>query len=139
MTNKVIFSIISIAIIVGGIFGGRYFYSLNKYKTIVKELKIANIDLTRVSDGTYNGSCDAIIVAATVDVTVKDHKITDITLVEHKNDRGKAAEIIPARVMEFQNLEVDTVSGATNSSKVILKAIENALKSDKEEKEVSLR
>ncbi|NOW05431.1 uncharacterized protein with FMN-binding domain [Clostridium beijerinckii] len=31
-------------------------------------------------------------------------------------------------VVKAQSLQVDTISGATNSSKTILKAIENALK-----------
>ena len=69
--------------------------------------------------------------AAKVSVTVKDNKITDITLLNHKNERGKPAEVIPEKVLKAQSLQVDTISGATNSSKVILKAIENALMSGK--------
>ncbi len=40
--------------------------------------------------------------------------------------RGKA-EKIPDKVLEEQSLQVDIVSGATFSSKVILKAVEDAL------------
>lgn len=38
----------------------------------------------------------------------------------------RRAESIPQMVIEAQSLEVNVVSGATYSSKVILKAIENA-------------
>ncbi len=60
-------------------------------------------------------------------MTVKNHQITEIELVKHKSGRGAPAEIIPSKVVEAQTLQVDAVSGATYSSKVILKAIENAL------------
>lgn len=112
------------------IVGGRYLISLNKYKKIVSELNIGNVDLSKVSDGEYKGSCDAIFVAAEVSVKVKDKKITDINLLKHKTDRGKPAEVIVDHVKKAQTLQVDTISGATNSSKVILKAIENALESN---------
>ena len=42
-------------------------------------------------------------------------------------DSGEKAEEIIYEVINMQSIDVDTVSGATYSSKVILKAIENAL------------
>ena len=66
-------------------------------------------------------------IAAKVEVDIKDKKISNIKLLEHKNERGGKAEVIPERVVEAQSLKVDTISGATNSSKVILEAIQNAL------------
>jgi uncharacterized protein with FMN-binding domain len=62
-------------------------------------------------------------------VTINNHKITGIELVKHNHGQGAPAEVITGKVVEAQTLEVDIVSGATYSSKVILKAIENALKS----------
>jgi uncharacterized protein with FMN-binding domain len=68
-------------------------------------------------------------VEATVDVTVKDTVITNITIVEHNcSPIGKPAEAITQRIIEKQSLGVDAVSGATASSKAILKAVEEALK-----------
>lgn len=90
-------------------------------------ITIADVDLTNIADGVYNGSCSVFPVAAEVKVTVKDHAITAIELVKHNHGQGAAAEVIPGRVVEAQSLVVDTVSGATYSSNVILKAIENAL------------
>ena len=91
------------------------------------DLTITNVDLTKVEDGVYEGSCKVFPVAAEVKVTINNHKITDIELVKHDNGKGGPAEIIPSKVVEAQTLEVDIVSHATHSSKVILKAIENAI------------
>ena len=44
-----------------------------------------------------------------------------------KLGRGKAAEVIVDKVVATQKIDVDAVSGATNSSNVIKKAIENAV------------
>lgn len=90
-------------------------------------LQVAYVDLNKVKDGSYIGDCNAYIIDSKVKVEVKNHKITDISFVEHKYDRGKPAEAILPKVIAKQSLEVDTISGATNSSKVILKSIEKAL------------
>lgn len=102
---------------------------LVNYKKMIEEIAISEVDMTRVPDGTYKGSCDALMVAADVNVTVKDHRIIGIELLKHENGRGKPAEVIADKVVQSQSLLVDTVSGSTSSSKVILKATENALKS----------
>jgi len=93
----------------------------------LKYLEIEEVDLSTIKDGTYSGEYSALPVSAKVRVTDEGHQIKDIELVEHVNGQGSGAEIIPATVVEKQTLQIDTVSGATYSSKVILKAIENAL------------
>lgn len=93
----------------------------------LKYLKIEEVDLSTIEDGTYSGEYSALPVSAKVRVTVEEHQIKGIELVEHVNGQGSGAEIIPATVVEKQTLQIDTVSGATYSSTVILKAIENAL------------
>ena len=109
--------------------GGRSLYGLSQYKRIISEVVIETPDISRIQDGTYNGSFDAIFVFADVDVNVKGHEITGIKINEHRNGRGARAEVITDDVILKQSVEVDTVSGATSSSRVILKAIENALES----------
>ncbi|UWG95858.1 FMN-binding protein [Dehalobacter sp. DCM] len=89
--------------------------------------KIANVDLDNIPDGAYTGTYAASPIEAAVRVTVKDHAITAIEITKHENGRGEPAEAITNTVIETQNLDVDVISGATYSSKVILKAIENAL------------
>lgn len=122
----ILFIVIAIVVILLGVVG---FKVVNAYKEKIDETTITNVDLTKVSDGTYTGSYDATMVSAEVKVTIQDHKITDIVLVKHNNGKGAPAEVIPDKVKSAQSLDVDIVSGATSSSKVILKAIENALNS----------
>ncbi len=96
------------------------------------DMEMAQVDLTSIEDGVYTGSYSVFPVSAEVQVTVKDHRIAAIDLLKHNNGQGAPAEVVPGRVVEFQSLQVDVVSGATYSSRVILKAIENALLNDRE-------
>ncbi len=102
--------------------------AFREYKEKVAAIEIENVDLQQVADGEYFGEYDAVFVKVQVRVHIKDHTITDIELMQHENGRGKPAEVIPGNVVKIQNLLVDTISGATVSSKVILEAIEIALK-----------
>lgn len=128
--KKVVAIIVIIGIVLAGFFGYRgirSYLDLKKYQQQIEEIKIENVDLESVPDGMYIGKAEVLWIAAEVKVIVQDHKIVNIDLIKHKNERGKSAEVIPQKVIETQSLQVDAVSGATNSSKVILKAIENAL------------
>jgi uncharacterized protein with FMN-binding domain len=91
------------------------------------ELEMEQIDLTQASDGTYFGSYDAFPISAEVKVEVLNNKIDKIEIIKHDNGQGGDAESIVKDIIERQSLDVDTVSGATYSSIVILKAVEDAL------------
>jgi uncharacterized protein with FMN-binding domain len=93
----------------------------------IENLSITNIDLAKIEDGEYIGKYSVFPVSVEVKVTVTGHQITDIVILKHKNGQGKPAEVIIEDVLEKQSLDVPNVSGATYSSKVILKAIEVAL------------
>ncbi len=107
-----------------------YSSRLKEYRTKVDAIEIGGVDLTQVPDGTYRGASDAVFVSAEVEVTVENHRIVDIQL-QHKHGRGEDAEVIPDRVIEAQSLEVELITGATASSKVILDAIKNSLTADR--------
>ena len=126
--KKILLGVVCVVVITSIIVGGKYLISVRNYQKTIKELTINNVDLSKIPDGKYIGSYDVNFISAKVSVTVKNHKIENIDLLEHKTDRGKPAEVIPSMVVKAQSLQVDTISGATNSSKTILKAIENALK-----------
>jgi len=102
--------------------------TIREFQQRINAVEIENIDLQQVSDGEYEGEYDAAIVKARVKVIIKDHRIVDIELLQHENGRGRPAEVIPAQVIAAQSLQVDTISKATHSSKVILEAIEQALR-----------
>ena len=67
-------------------------------------------------------------IYAKVEVTVEDGEIVSINILEHRHERGKAAEAITNKIVDEQKIDVDAISGATNSSTVYKKAVENALK-----------
>ncbi|MDI7246987.1 MAG: FMN-binding protein [Bacillota bacterium] len=106
-----------------------YIRTLDANLKRLAELPVSDVDISAIADGTYSGSYQVFPVAAEVRVTLRNHRIAEIELVKHRNGQGAPAEAIPGRVVEAQTLDVDTISGATYSSKVILKAIENALAS----------
>jgi len=98
--------------------------------TTYKNLTAKMPDLALKADGTYRGNYDlsGTPVNVTLDVTIQNHIIANIKIVEHFcSPIGKKAEKIIDRIIEAQNLDVDVISGATASSKSIIKAVENAL------------
>lgn len=117
--------------LIGLAFLAVYLKRVADYKKAVKETTFSSLDISSVTDGVYIGEYDVNFVCAKVEVTVQNGIITNIDILEHKNGRGKPAEIVVDRIMEEQKIDVDTVSGATNSSIVIKKAVENALKREK--------
>lgn len=89
--------------------------------------QVVDLPLSSVRDGSYVASQNNFPVAARVRVTVEAGRITDIRLLRHFHGPGHGAEAIVDRVLAIQSLQVDAVSGATYSSKVILLAIRSAL------------
>ncbi|MBF7095507.1 FMN-binding protein [Alkalibacter mobilis] len=88
---------------------------------------IKDVDLSTLEDGEYKGSYKVFPIDVELVITVSDHEIDNVQITKHQNGQGKDAEILVQKVVEAQSLDVDTVSGATYSSLVILKAMENAL------------
>ncbi len=93
----------------------------------VQNISVSMPDLSNVQDGNYIGEYSITPVHVKVEVSVSNHRITNITILQHDNGLGSTAESIVNDVMEEQSLKIDAVSGATVSSKCILKAVENAL------------
>ena len=126
--KKIISFIILLLLLIGLICGAVYLKKVADYKRAVGETTIGEIDIADVSDGIYIGEYDVNFIYAKVEVTVEDGKIVSINILEHRHERGKAAEKVIEKIIEEQKIDVDAVSGATNSSTVIKKAVENALK-----------
>ena len=125
--KKTVLISLLVLMIIGIFAGGIYLKSISDYKAKVAALTFDEIDLTKVDDGVYEGQCDTGVVRARVQVTVRDHRMESIELLEHENGRGTPAEAILDQMVQEQTTAVDAVSGATCSSKVIRKAVEDAL------------
>ncbi len=82
----------------------------------------------KLVDGIYEGSFKGGLNSAKVRVTIKDRKIVAIEILEHDTLKGKKAEpVIPKRIIEKQSTRVDAVTGATNSSNVVMNAVQVAV------------
>ena len=80
-------------------------------------------------DGIYTAEAIGFEGKITVQVTVAEDKITDITVLSAEDEEeylSRAKRVIPA-ILEGQSPNVDTVSGATYSSTGILNAVKLAL------------
>lgn len=122
---KVLWIIALFLLLFFGLFWGYLTYGLRATANLILE----NIDCASIEDGTYQGEYHRGRFAYRVEVVVRDHAIEEVrflsvprisvpTIHQEIMERLKGARVLP----------VDTISGATASSKAILKAIENALK-----------
>jgi uncharacterized protein with FMN-binding domain len=82
-----------------------------------------------LKDGVYEGEYRKGINKAIIKVTITDGRIAEIELVKHfASWKGKKpGEVIPQRIISQQSTRVDAVSGATNSSRVIMNAVQKAV------------
>ena len=90
-----------------------------------------NLD-SRFQDGTYSGSGEGYRGTVTVSVKVEQGTITGLTIENAEDDQtylDRAKSGIFSEIMKKQSAEeIDTVSGATYSSKGLIEATQNALK-----------
>jgi len=96
-----------------------------------RNLQIADVDIAAIPDGTYLGSYRGWNKFDVV-VTVSGGNITSIEVAE--GSPAEATDVtndILRRVVSAQSLDVDAVSGATVTTKGLLKAVENALVSQR--------
>lgn len=91
------------------------------------KLSVITPELENIDDGLYEGEYDIVPVSVVVQVSIQDNRISNIAILKHENGLGGKAEKIVKDIIKKQSLEVDTISGATVSSKCILKAIEQAI------------
>ena len=126
--KKIVMILIMLFLLLALIFGTAYIDRVGEYKRAVKETTIEEVNISDISDGVYIGKYDVNFIYAKVEVDVSGGKIIDVRILEHRQERGKAAEAVANEIVDEQRIDVDTVSGATNSSIVIKKAVEVALK-----------
>lgn len=94
----------------------------------VRNMPIGAVDVSKVADGVREGTFSLSDIRCRTRVTVKGGKIESIEIVENAtNDLAKKAEKVADGVLAAQSLQVECVTGATATSKAILKSIENAL------------
>ncbi|HNT76849.1 MAG TPA: FMN-binding protein [Anaerolineae bacterium] len=125
--------IIAFVVVVGlGIAGGIGWSKLSKEHQEARSLPLTVVDFSKLKDGVYHGAYAGGMYKWRVnecDVTVMDGKVTDIQLAGSQDPGGENTQhqVLYDRVIQAQSLQVDTISGATLTSKAYLQAVENAL------------
>jgi len=94
----------------------------------LREYRLKELNLSGIPDGTYKGHFDGARWTNTLEVTVTDENITEIKIISppsyvEDDFSNKLINTVRAK----QSLDIDVVSGATVTTKAMLKAIENAL------------
>ena len=113
----------------------------------VEETEIENTEAAAVldgafdlADGTYEGSANGFSGKIKVSVVIKNQTIRSINILSNSDDAAffnRAKEGVTASILAKQSTDVDTVSGATYSSRGIINAVKDALSSsDGEEQTV---
>lgn len=84
----------------------------------------------KYKDGVYEGEGNGYRPGIKVNVTIKDNKITDISIIDNNETPrffNRVEPIIPEEIIQSQSTDVDGVSGATRSSNGIKEAVNDAL------------
>ena len=115
-----------------GAAGGIGWSRLMKEHREARSLPLNAVDFGRLSDGRYRGDYAGGLYkwrANACDVTVTGGRVAAIQLVASKDPGRENTKVEPLydRVVQAQSLQVDTISGATLTSKAYLQAVENAL------------
>ncbi|MGG7098198.1 FMN-binding protein [Clostridium sardiniense] len=126
MNKKVIFSIVIISL--GATFAG----CSDKDVSINEKGSITSNSLT-FKNGNFEGEGEGFNGKTKVSLEIKDGMIKKIDVLSSSDDENylnEAKDLIP-KIIEKQNSNVDSISGATFSSKGIISAVENALNNAK--------
>ena len=88
----------------------------------------------KYTPGVYTINTNGMKGEMTVEVTFDDSSITDIKVVNHSETYGigygmdtTPIEVLPKEIIKTQSLNVDTVTGATLTSKFLLQAVKEAV------------
>ena len=91
--------------------------------------------LSRIAAGTYRGTGEGFSGQIVVEVVVAENKITAIKIIRHQETEqfwAKVKSEIPGKILKGQNIEIDTVTGATITSQGLIDAIHNAIETGEE-------
>ena len=102
-----------------------------------EEKKTAAKGTFDLEDGVYKGTGTGYAGDITVSVLIKDKQIVSIDILSCSDDAAffTRAKAVIDKIIEGQTLDVDTVSGATFSSRGIISAVKNALTGEKDTSE----
>jgi uncharacterized protein with FMN-binding domain len=120
-----------LSVTLGVVFGVMGYYDLESFRS----MKISSPDLNSIADGSYQGVAEYAGYEYAVQVKVMNHKISDVVIVKNRESQyAKFAEGVIDRILDKQTPDVDAITGATTTSKSLMKAVEEALEGAQDER-----
>jgi uncharacterized protein with FMN-binding domain len=95
----------------------------------IKNFQISDISPATVAEGEYTAKVPFGKYVYRVKVTVKSGKMTDIVVLDNGtgNEYARRGLKVIERILEKQTPAVDAITGATVTSKALMKCVEKAL------------
>ena len=98
--KRITLIVVALFCLIGLIYMAVYLKSIADYKKAVEKTTFTNIDISDIPDGVYIGEYDVNVIYAKVEVTLANGEITNINILEHRNERGKSAETVTDKIIE---------------------------------------
>jgi uncharacterized protein with FMN-binding domain len=116
-----------------GIFFGLLFLAANFFNLQrIRNITINEPDLKRLENGRYIGRAEVGGFSYVAEVIMTDHRIEEIKVLKNRNNSyARWAEAVIHKIIKHQTLKIDAVTGATTTSKALMKAVSNSLQSEK--------
>lgn len=100
---------------------------LNTYRSMV----IQDTDLSGLSDGIYRGEALCGSFTYEAEAEVNGQRIVHLKMTRNRTSQfARYAEGVLPKILRQQNANVDAITGATTTSKCLMKAVETTLRSD---------
>ncbi|MCR4735893.1 MAG: hypothetical protein K5829_12915 [Treponema sp.] len=96
-------------------------------------LPFYGISVDAVNDGTYTGETFTSFMHLQLNVTVADHKITDIQILQNEGSRGQNIAPIAEKIIQENKSVVTAIKGEEIASLVFISCVDDALKKGSEQ------
>lgn len=134
-------AVVSLSDYTASVYGSESEDELTETETIIESAGMESVEETEVenteaaavldgafdlADGTYEGSANGFSGKIKVSVVIKNQTIRSINILSNSDDEAffnRAKEGVTASIIAKQSTDVDTVSGATYSSRGIMNAV----------------
>ena len=107
-------------------------YLIVRHKSQVQEAKnlpFYNTPLEAVADGTYYGKTYKKFLHVQLEVTVQDHQLKEIKIIENKGSQGQKIQPIIQEMIKQNKVVVPAIKGEELASLVFISCVDTALHS----------
>ena len=92
-------------------------------------MTITGTDLSLLKDNTYRGETLCGNFSYGMEAVIKDNKLISLVVTKNRSTSyAKFAEGVVPKILKKQSADVDAITGATTTSKCLMKAVEQTLK-----------